>query len=155
MALFTEMQYLCTFNIVAPPPFAKCLEGIIHISASIFVDVLYWPPYSMDKFISCVVLRPLQWFFHFGEEIVITRTQEKTTILGGTEPHHSSWQCKESHCCCHGCLAPFSMGDSGTSIVLTQYESMWLRFFAKVKEPLRGTQYNTRDELILAIGNSN
>ena len=42
------------------------------ISASIFVP--YWPPYSTDKFISCVVLGPSQWFFHFGEEIVIAWT---------------------------------------------------------------------------------
>ena len=75
------------------------------ISASIFVDVPYWPPYSTDKFISCVVPGPSQWLFHFSEEIVIVRIQEKTTILGGTETYHSSWQCKESHpCCCHGSL---------------------------------------------------
>ena len=41
------------------------------IRASIFVDVPYWPPFSTDKFISCVVSGPSQWFFHFGEEIVI------------------------------------------------------------------------------------
>ena len=35
---------------------------------------LYWPPYSTDKFISCVVPGPSQWFFHFGEEIIITWT---------------------------------------------------------------------------------
>ena len=44
------------------------------ISASIFVNVPYWPPYTRDKFISCVVPGPSQWFFHFGEEIVITWT---------------------------------------------------------------------------------
>ena len=44
------------------------------IRASIFVDVPYWPPYSTDKFISCVVPGPSQWFFHFGEEIVIAWT---------------------------------------------------------------------------------
>ena len=50
--------------------------------------------------------------------------------LGGTEPHHSSWQCKVSHrCCCHGPLAPLAMGDSGTSTVLTRYDSMRLRSF--------------------------
>ena len=41
------------------------------ISASIFFDVPYWLPYSMDKFISCVVSGPSEWFFHFGEEIVV------------------------------------------------------------------------------------
>ena len=44
------------------------------MNASIFVDVLYWPPYRMDKFISCVVPSPSQWFFHFGKEIVIAWT---------------------------------------------------------------------------------
>ena len=44
------------------------------------------------------------------------------------------------------------MGDSGTSIVLIRYETMDYDLFAKVKEPLRGTKYNTRDELIRAIG---
>ena len=123
--------------------------------------------------------------------------------FSGTEPHHSSWQCKESHrCCCHGPLVPLAIGDSGTSIVLTLYGSMRLwslrqserttardpvqhqrwtftccrafctkwqweilehpqyspdmspwhyDLFAKVKEPLRGTRYNTRNELTLAV----
>ncbi|KAJ4432887.1 hypothetical protein ANN_21526 [Periplaneta americana] len=60
---------------------------------------------------------------------------------------------KESHCCCcQGPLAPLAMGNSGTSTILTQYESMRLRPFTKVKEPLRGTRYNTRDEFIPVIG---
>ncbi|KAJ4435539.1 hypothetical protein ANN_18155 [Periplaneta americana] len=46
------------------------------------------------------------------------------------------------------------MGDSGTFTVLTRYESMRLRCFTKVKEPLRGTRYNTKDELTRAIGRS-
>ena len=45
-----------------------------NISATISVDVSYWPPYITDKFISCVVLDSSQWFFHFEEEIVIART---------------------------------------------------------------------------------
>ena len=40
------------------------------ISTSIFIDV----PYSKDKFISCVVLGPSQWFIHFGKEIVVAWT---------------------------------------------------------------------------------
>ena len=52
---------------------------------------------------------------------------EENDTLGGTDPHHSSGQCKESHCCYHGSLAPLALGDSGTSNVLTRYESMWLR----------------------------
>ena len=98
-------------------------KALYSISVSIFVDVPYWLPYSIDKFISCVVQGPSQWFFHFGKEIVIAWTQEKTTTLGGTESHHSSWQC----CCCHGPLALLVMGDSGTSTVLTRYESIRLQ----------------------------
>ena len=52
---------------------SKCLEGVVHISTSIFVGVPYLPLYSTDKFISCVVPRPSQWFFHLGEEIVIAK----------------------------------------------------------------------------------
>ena len=55
--------------------------------------------------------------------------QEKMMTIYGTEPHHSSWQCKESHrCCCHGPLALLTMRDSGTSTILTRDESMWLRY---------------------------
>ena len=54
---------------------------------------------------------------NFSEEIVIDWTHEKTTTLGGTEPIHSSWQCKESHRCCYGPLVPLAMGDCGTSTV--------------------------------------
>ena len=49
------------------------------------------------------------------------------------------------------------MGDSGTSTLLTRYESMRLRSLPQSerrKEPLRGTPYNARDELIRAIGRS-
>ena len=65
------------------------------ISVPIFFEVPYWPPYSTDKFISCAVPGPSQWFFHFGKETVITWTQEKTmTLVGGIEPHHSSWNAR-------------------------------------------------------------
>ena len=46
------------------------------------------------------------------------------------------------------------MGDTGASTVLTRYESMRYDLFAKVKEPLRGSWYNSRDELIDAMGRS-
>ena len=58
----------------------------------------------------------------------LSSIQEKTTMLGGIEPHYSSWQCKESHhCCCHAPLVLLTMGDSGTSTVLIRYESMRLQ----------------------------
>ena len=46
------------------------------------------------------------------------------------------------------------MGDSGTSTVLTRYDSMRLRSLAKIKEPVRSIRYNTRDNLIRALGMS-
>ena len=136
----------------SPPylsPFAKWLEGIVHHQhihlcwCSVLTAL-----YSTEKLISCFVLGPSQWFFHFGKEIVITWTQEKTTTLGGTEPHHSSWQCKESHRCCHGPLVPLAVGDSVTSIPQCSPND----FFTKLEEPLWGIRCNTRDEIICAIG---
>ena len=50
------------------------------IIASIFVHVPYWPPYNTDKFISCVVPGPSQWFFHFGEDTVISWTHRVSTV---------------------------------------------------------------------------
>ena len=44
------------------------------ISASIFVDIPYWPPYSTDKLIYGVLSDTSQWLFHFGEEIEIVWT---------------------------------------------------------------------------------
>ena len=59
MVLFTGVQHLCTFNIYHLLP----MFGWRHtLSASIFVDVSYRLHYSMDKFISCVVLvLPFWW----------------------------------------------------------------------------------------------
>ena len=74
MALFTGVQHLYTFNIVASLIYhllPNVWKTSYSIRASILVHVLYWPSYSKDKFISCVVPRPSQWFFHFGKEIVI------------------------------------------------------------------------------------
>ena len=73
MALFTEVQHLCIFNIVAPLIYhllPNVWKAPHTISVSIFVDVPYWPPHSMNKFISFVVPGPPQWFFHFDKEIV-------------------------------------------------------------------------------------
>ena len=48
------------------------------------------------------------------------------------------------------------MGDPGTFTILTRYEYTVCDYdlFAKVKELLRGTRYNTRGELIRAIERS-
>ena len=55
-------------------PFSNVWKASYTISASIFVDVPYWPPYGTDKFISCVIQSSSQWFFSHCEEIVITWT---------------------------------------------------------------------------------
>ena len=76
MALFTRVQHLCTFKIVyllIYHLFPNVWKEPYTISGSIFIDVPYWPPYSADKFISCVVPGPSEWFFNFGEENVIAR----------------------------------------------------------------------------------
>ena len=60
--------------------FAKCLKVPYTISVSMFVDNPYWPPYSTDKLISCVLSHTSQWFFHFGEEIIIAWTYGVSTV---------------------------------------------------------------------------
>ena len=55
-------------------PFAKCLEGVATIIVYTFFDVSYWPPYSTESESLDVVPGPSQWFFLFGEEIVIAWT---------------------------------------------------------------------------------
>ena len=51
------------------------------ISASNFIHILYWPPYSTDNFISCVVPGTSQWFFHFGEEIAIQQGSKELNCV--------------------------------------------------------------------------
>ena len=71
MALFTGVQYSRSLIYHLLP---NVWKASYTISASICVDVRYWPLYSTDKFISCVVPGPSQWFFHFGEDILIAWT---------------------------------------------------------------------------------
>ena len=102
-------------------PYTMCCEGDIHC------DIWHWwgntaPCYTSKADGKCCLL------LRVPAAPSSSSAQEKTTTLGGTEPHHSSWQCKElHHCCCHGPLVPLAMGNSGTSTVLTQYESIQLR----------------------------
>ena len=65
---------------------------------------------------------------------------QSTVAADCTNSSNSPWSC------------PLVMGDSGISTVLTRYESDIKISSPKLKEPLRGTQYNTRDELIHTIG---
>ena len=95
-------------------PYTMCCGDDVHS------DVWHW--YSTSKTDSksclklCVPTTPPS-----------SSTQEKMTTLGGTELHNFSWQCKKWHCCNRRRLTPLEMGDSGTSTILTQYESMQLQ----------------------------
>ena len=64
-----HIQYSC-------PPYllSNVWKASYSISASIFVRCSIWLLYSTDKFISCVVPSPSQWFFHSGKEITIAWT---------------------------------------------------------------------------------
>ena len=72
-----RVQHVCVFSIVVPliiHILPNVWKESYTISPSIFVDVPYWPHYGTDKFISCIVPCLSQWFFHFGEEIIIAWT---------------------------------------------------------------------------------
>jgi hypothetical protein len=43
------------------------------------------------------------------------------------------------------------MGDTATSAILIDMSPCDYNRFAKMKEPLRGTRYNTREEIIRAV----
>ena len=108
MVLFTGVQHLCTFNVVSPLFITFCpnvWKALYTISMSIFV-VLYWLPYSMDKFMFCIVPGPLQWIFHIGEEIVIAWTHvgwvwwmfQNLPLPAMQEIRDRSSQCDSLHC---------------------------------------------------------
>ena len=139
-------------------PFANCLEVVVvHHQPSIFVDVLYWQSYSMDKFISCVVPGSSQWFFYFGEEIVIAwthigwvRWMFQNLLLptaNAVGPWQQQWwdslHCQEEWW--------GSVLSSGVRFLMSSCD---YELFARVEEPLRGTRYSTRDEFINVIGRS-
>ena len=116
------------------------LSSFATISMSIFADV---PP-------SCIVPGPSQWFFHFDKEIVISWT-------------HIKW----IHWMFHYQRRKRSVRAAAMWLLALSWRMMrfcttkWRRFllspwdydlFTKVKELLRGTLNNTRDELIRAVG---
>ena len=105
------------------------------IRASIFVDVPYSPPYSTG---------PSQWIFQSGENDLVV--QNPIILHYNARSHTASavtdllrrwkWEILE-----HPQYSP-DMNPSDYDL------------FAKVKEPLQGTLYNTRDVLIRAMGRS-
>ena len=121
MALFTGVQHLCTFSIVAPhlSPFAKCLEGVLH--------------HQRRSLLMFCIDRPI---LRISYSLVLYRimTMQGVTPLVPRTSSHWKWEILE-HPLCSLDMSP------------CDYD-----LFAKVKEPLRGS--NTRDELIRAIGQS-
>ena len=149
----TTLMYLQYSCLPCLSPFAKCLEGVYTISASIFVDVPYRPPYSTDKFISCGVPGPSQWFFHFGtgRSCSTTFVQDKTIILDGTEPHHFSGQSKESHrCCCHGPIRHWQWEILEHQPYFPDLSQFDYDFFAKVKKKKHCEEPGTTQEMDLS-----
>ena len=70
---------------------------------------MFGRPYSTDTFISCLVPGPLQWFFQFGEDIVIARSRRvnmkdvsESPIASGArrpwQPRCDSLPCHEWWC---------------------------------------------------------
>ena len=119
----------------------------------------------------CTDTPPLQFFIYRYK-----RARENDTWW--FRIYHSSWQRKESHLCCYGPL--FRTGNGKFWNIhrthriwihaITISSSKWKEYcerlsttdmspcdyyrFAKVKEPLLGTRYNTRGELIRTIRRS-
>ena len=154
MALFTGVQHVCTINIVAPylSPFAKSLEGIITVSASISVDVPYWPPYSTEKFISCVVPGPLQWFIHFGEQIVIAWTHTRwVRWMFQKLPLPAAKEVRDSSSGVTPCIVMKNVVILHHQVLSFSPESMRLRSLRHSEKSLRVICYNTRDKLISAM----
>ena len=124
------------------------------ISASVFVDVPYWPPSSTDKFISCVVPGLSQWFLYFGEEIVIAWTHIGwVRWMFQNLPLPEAQEFRDNS----GVAPCIVMKKNG--VLFTKCRRVLLSpcdydLFAKMKEPLRGIRDNTKDELIRAIGRS-
>ena len=131
----------------------KKFKKFSKLMASIFVDVLYWPFYSTDKFLSCVVLSPSQWFFHFGEEIVIAWTHIAGEYGACSRISHCQ-QHKRSMTAAVWLLALSwrMMVFSTTKCHFPPPSPCNYELFPKVKEPLRGTWYNTWEKLICVIG---
>ena len=109
----------------------------------------------MDKVISCVLPGPSQWFFHFGEEIVIAWTQGKLR-----------------HLMVNNRIILEDNARNRTAAAVTDLLRLWqweilehppyspdmsscdYHLFEKVKETLQVTRCNTKDELNRAVGRS-
>ena len=105
-------------------PYTICCEGDVHCG------IWHWRG-NTAPCCTCKADSKYCLLLHIPAAPPLSRAQENVT-LGGTEHHHSSWQCKESRrCCCHGPLVLLAMWNSGKSTVLIWYESMWLQSLRK------------------------
>ena len=121
------------------------LKASYTISASIFLDVSCWSLHGTDKFISCVVPVPLQWNFHFGGEIVIAWTQEKTTTLVVQNPIILHDNARSHTAAVTDLLRRWQWEILEYPLYSPDMSSCDYNLFVRMKEPLWGTRYNTRD----------
>ena len=102
MALFTGVQHLSTFNVVTPPLFTTFCQ----ISVSIFVDVMYWPPYGMDKvhLLCCTgslaVVLSLWWRDHnHTDSYRVSKVDvQESPIASGARVPWQQQRCDSLHC---------------------------------------------------------
>ena len=124
-------------------PYTMCCESDVHCGVWHWWGNTVLPRQKVNAVYYCTFLQ-----YHIRSAL---RRKRRHLVVQNSNILHD--KAKDSHrCCSHGPLATLAMGDSGTSTVLTRYECMLLR--SQMKEPLGGTRYKTRDELIRAIGQS-
>ena len=109
MTLLPEVKHLHSFNIISPHVYhllPNLWKASYTISASTSVDLQQWQPNSTNNRLSCVLMYPSQWFFHFGEKIIITWTHIQwvwrllpvSPITSGEGDPWQRWQYEPLHC---------------------------------------------------------
>ena len=128
----------------------RCTPSLCQSSLMFRID----RPNSTEKFISFIPPGLSQWFYHFGEEIVIVWSHIRwVRWMFQNLPLPAAQEVRDS-----SGVTP-CIGIKKDEFCTTKCRRFLLSprdydLFAKVKEPLQGTWYNTRDELIHAIGRS-
>ncbi|KAJ4428030.1 hypothetical protein ANN_24044 [Periplaneta americana] len=123
------------------------------------VKVMFIVAYDIDGVILHHAVPPRQtvnadYYCRFLQHYLRPALRRKRRHLGAQNPIILHDNAKSHTAAAVKDLVSLAMGDSGTSSVLTRYDPCDYDLFTKVKEPLRGTRYNTRDELIRALGRS-
>jgi hypothetical protein len=127
------------------------------IRASTSVDVQQWPPYSMNNLHSRVVTFSSQRcrLLEFPASSSSSSTQEKGTTLVGNEPiilqdnggAHTANAVKDLRRCWRWAILEHPP-------YLPNVSECDYDLFADIREPLRGTRYSTREEIIRALERS-